>query len=146
MTFATVPYCIQLISLAFELAYDNVYSKFWAHSFMDPHGIVLLGVTFDSVTVRSREFWSMYIRDLTHATRSVRTQVKSTVLNNRVIVSSSFFLDRTHRSTIIERKRNVNFLLTATVYLLILMVGVANRPLCEFACYCAVSLLLSSLP
>ena len=45
----------------------------------DPHGIVLLGVTFDFVTVRSREFWLMYIHGLTHATCNVQTQVKSTV-------------------------------------------------------------------
>ena len=50
-----------------------------ACSFMDPHGIVLLGVASDSMTVRSHEFWSMYTRGLTHATRNIRTQVKSTV-------------------------------------------------------------------
>ena len=48
-------------------------------SFTDPHRIVLLDVAFDSVTVRSREFWSMYIGVLTHATRNVQTQVKMTV-------------------------------------------------------------------
>ena len=42
-------------------------------------GLSYLNVAFDSVTVRSCEFWSMYIRGLTHATRNVRTQVKSTV-------------------------------------------------------------------
>ena len=46
---------------------------------MDPHRIVLLGVAFDSVTVRSREFRLMYIGILTHATYNVQMQEKSTV-------------------------------------------------------------------
>ena len=44
-----------------------------------PRDCPTLGVVFESVTVRSRELWSVYIRGLTHATRNVRTQVKSTV-------------------------------------------------------------------
>ena len=73
---------VQSISLEFELlcfACDDAWRKFLACGLTDPHGIVLLGVAFESVTVRSREVWSVYIRGLTHATSTVRTQVKSTV-------------------------------------------------------------------
>ena len=56
-------------------------ARLWVIASQTPTGLSYpVGVAIDSVTVRSSEFWLMYIGGLTHAARNVQTQVKSTVL------------------------------------------------------------------